>query len=373
MARQYDFGKNQILRPEFLNSLQDVLSSYLDMLILSYSGNEVVAEATTDSPIVITIDGKMRSVPSSLTGVVSGLTGTKDVFVVLRSAAVTLEAFDRGEIPEVSAGEAYRQVGTCYWDGSLVTGVHTFSSLVNANQLSGRGSSYEPAPYNIPVSDDSGRLHPDWFPAKYSAAEPIGTVKGVWVPTDSALPVASAWVVMQGQVLTPTEHSFFGVGTVTIPDMRNKFVIGADAFNPYGSTGLPSSLSSAAPGMGGHVGSNEPHDASHTHVIAGHSHLMGAHEHVASHLHSVSGHQHSIPLRSVLHQESPNTVHEERGGFGLTNSSQSKDTTYASLTTTHGLATQMIGYNATQISSTAVGELDVRPAHVGLVYMLKVH
>lgn len=373
MARQYDFGKNQILRAEFLNALQDVLSSYLDMVVLSYSGQNVLANATTDNPISITIDGRMRSIPETISGTPAGAAGTYDVFIVARLSSFTLEPILSGDVPSVVAGEVYRKVGTCEWDGSAVTGVHTFATRVNAALLQGRGVSTLSAPYLIPVTGENGRLDKSWFNAEYVPEDPVGSVREVWVPTSSVFSVPPNWVVMQGQVLGPTEHSFDGVGTITLPDMRNKAVCGANPATVYGSAGLPSTMSSAAPGINGLTGDNAPRNLSHTHTVRPHRHTRYAHEHVASHRHYVPGHQHLVPQRQVRHVTAPNTVTEQRAYSGYTDACDDEYTTYASRTTTHANTSGPVSYSPTQIANSALGEVDVRPGHVGLVYMLKVH
>lgn len=373
MARQYDFGKNQILRAEFLNALQDVLSSYLDMVVLTYSGINVIAVATTDDPISITIDGRMRSIPETLAGSPSGSSGTYDVFVVARLASFTLEPLPSGDVPVVVAGEAYRKIGTCEWNGAAVTGVHTFATRVNATLLQGRGASVLAAPYAIPVADEDGRLEPGWFSPEYLPEEPLGSVKEVWVPTSSVFSVPSGWAVMSGQVLGPSEHSFPGVATITLPDMRNKSVCGANTSNPYGSSGSPSNMAAAAPGINGVTGDNYIRSMTHRHTVQPHKHTSYDHEHVASHRHYVEGHQHVVPLRRVSHVTSPSTVTEQRSYAPYTDACSDSYTTYASITTTHGDSTVSTSYCPTQLSNYSLGNVDVRPAHVGLVYMLKVH
>jgi hypothetical protein len=139
----------------------------------------------------------------------------------------------------------------------------------------------------------------------------LGELSFFWRPT-TALPIPDGWEVADGRTLTGAEHDFPGGGNVTLPDLRNKFVLGAAT----GGTGTASNVPPAIGQTGGtnaanlahshvvdpHVHGTVPHShtvAAHTHTVASHRHQVDPHSHtVNAHGHTVPGHTHPIPDHS---------------------------------------------------------------------------
>lgn len=376
MAKQYDFGQNQILRAEFLNALQDVLVSYLDQIYLTYSGATVIAVGTAERPIAISVAGLMRQIPVTLTVDPTGGAGAKGIFVVVRSDGIYFESYDSGDEPTVAVGEEFREVGTAEWDGANVTGVHTYAIRTNADFLQGRSTSFVPAAYAIPVSGDDGRLNKDWFAEVEAIQDPLGTIRRVWYDSSETLEIGSQWALMDGSVLAPGEHSFPGVATVVLPDMLNNMARGADSTLAPNTSASPVDGPGGAPGIGGVSGSNAPRDFGHDHTVSNHRHIRPAHEHGADHEHVQPRHAHRQQLKNETHVEAG--VFSPRTNFLYTSRSVNTpsapdETTSLSLATTHGNSANVVTFDGAGNTSTDLTDVDVRPAHVGLVHLVKVH
>ncbi len=141
---------------------------------------------------------------------------------------------------------------------------------------------------------------------------PLGEVMMWWRPS-IAQPLPDNWVACDGSSLTAPDHDFAGGGTVNLPDMRNKFVLGAatggtgtgpttpPAIGQQGGTNLanlshthsvPHAHSVALPSLS--VGSHSHTVVSHTHGLNSHSHTVDSHSHtVSAHTHPVDAHSHA--------------------------------------------------------------------------------
>jgi hypothetical protein len=393
MARQYDFGRNQILRPEFLNTLQKILQSYLDVFFLERSGDQVLAPATLDDPISFNIDRRMRRVSTTLAAVVTGAPGTRDVYVVVRPlqpTQVELLALPQGDEPAPSsARDVWRHVGEAEFDGALVTSVTTYPVRTGADMLAGRSSTYEPYPFGIPVANDQGRLHPDWFPETATKVEAIGTVRRQYLAPGQVLEVEDDWVPMLGQTLDASlgEHSFPGGGIITLLDSRNLIARGAHPSVAAGTPGSNGDADGNAPGVGGLSGDNAVRNLNHTHPVAPHFHGVQSHTHpVPQHTHTHQLHSHEEVVKQplsfaagaesiVVQVGSPVGQGEAPGTGGAV----AKVPLGAAVNTT-GLSTTQVGtvsdgvaFGESGPASVDMSAVDLRPAHVGLIYMLKVH
>lgn len=170
---------------------------------------------------------------------------------------------------------------------------------------------------------------------------PLGTVITWWRPS-SAVDVPDGWVPCDGRTIVQDDHSFPIVGPITLPDMRNKFVVGADesvaGVNAISGYGLESGATSAqsqnnnwsgtpaapgttgAPGIGYDSGleTSDPRSGSNLSRNISHSHLAGTleikdHYHSISHTHTVPRHKHKIAPHShdFSHVHlTPNHVHD---------------------------------------------------------------
>lgn len=94
----------------------------------------------------------------------------------------------------------------------------------------------------------------------------LGAVAAFWRPnTSTPLPSASnsIWRVADGSTLLDEEHDFPGATTITLPDLRNHFILGATA------TGGGQDVNTS-PAIG-QTGGGHTKDLSHTHVLDGRS------------------------------------------------------------------------------------------------------
>lgn len=178
---------------------------------------------------------------------------------------------------------------------------------------------------------------------------PLGTVIAWWRPA-STIEIPDGWVPCDGRQVEQGDHSFPISSAIVLPDLRNKFVLGADeavaginAVNGYslaagaqsaqntentsrqsggaamasGTTGAPgagydSGLETAQPKSGSNILRNlsHPHGAGtleikdhvhaidHTHVVQPHRHYLGPHSHGMDHVHMMPSHQHDFRINN---------------------------------------------------------------------------
>ena len=133
------------------------------------------------------------------------------------------------------------------------------------------------------VANDAGLGFGAFDAAAQRQAVPLGTVCDWWRPASSYDAGAGAgnppagWAVCNGQVIGVGSHDM-GAGTLTLPDLRNKFIIGADILKVDGGASSGGDSTAAfdaqhpnAPGIRGVGGVNAPH----THAVPAHYHSKG--------------------------------------------------------------------------------------------------
>lgn len=116
-------------------------------------------------------------------------------------------------------------------------------------------------------------------PKVFNSIVPVGTVIN-WFRPNLSISLPSGWHVADGSTLAEHEHEFGITGSVTLPDLRNRFVLGAESGGPTNPT--PSQV----PGENATGGS-------HTQNL-NHNHAVSPHTHTFSHGHDVQSHNHSI-------------------------------------------------------------------------------
>jgi hypothetical protein len=91
---------------------------------------------------------------------------------------------------------------------------------------------------------------------------PVGAVIG-WIRPTAAVPIPSGFSTIEGQTIAAVDHDFPGISTsVTLPDLRNRFLLGADSAKAPGTAavavGSPSiNTAAGAPGPQGTGGENQ--------------------------------------------------------------------------------------------------------------------
>lgn len=102
---------------------------------------------------------------------------------------------------------------------------------------------------------------------------PVGAVIDWWRP-DVSVNVPSGFAICEGQSISSSNHDFGTGQAITLPDLRNKFVIGANKNNSDASSGSVGTSASNAPGIRGEGGSNGTKDLTHTHTVYKHNHTL---------------------------------------------------------------------------------------------------
>lgn len=136
------------------------------------------------------------------------------------------------------------------------------------------------------LATDHNTLRADMIDV-FEKAPPIGSIV-MWAGGTGDVP--DEWELCDGSAISRTTYSdlftligtTFGSGngstTFNVPDMRNRFVVGAGSSYSRNSKG----------------GSNTV-DSEHTHTVNSHSHSISQHSHtVNSHRHSTSNHSHTV-------------------------------------------------------------------------------
>lgn len=85
---------------------------------------------------------------------------------------------------------------------------------------------------------------------------PIGVVQDWWRPT-TGIDIPDGWALCIGQTLEPDEHDFAVAEAVTLPDLRNVFILGADATKGVGVAASGANGAGNGPGLGGVGGSHQ--------------------------------------------------------------------------------------------------------------------
>lgn len=213
---------------------------------------------------------------------------------------------------------------------------------------------------------------------------PIGTVIAWWRPSAS-IAIPTGWVECTGQTLTAANHDFAGGGSITLPDLRNRFILGADstktaltAAAAVGSGAIDTA--SGAPGLGYVSGSNQLLLSIAN--LPAHDHGGGAHNHGGgNHSHAVTdpGHNHGVTASGTIYDIAGSDYQHVQENF------HAGDNNLTSLATSSVITIKAAGTGVTIASSGSILSTDSpiqsqgsgtpsdnRPAYVGLIYLMRV-
>lgn len=105
---------------------------------------------------------------------------------------------------------------------------------------------------------------------------PLGSLWPIYLMSSSYLPYTppTGWAYCNGQTLSSAQHSFpapLSGTSVTLPDLRNKSLLGANTSFAFGTAGTIGNAATNAPGPSGAQGSNSynflpPHFHLHQHI-----------------------------------------------------------------------------------------------------------
>lgn len=229
---------------------------------------------------------------------------------------------------------------------------------------------------------------------------PLGAVFAWWRPS-TAVPLPSGCVPADGSSYTgATQHSYvpFGITTITVPDLRNKMILGAyetatgaptTALNRDGTAAtLPSvDTATAGPGIRAIAGTNVPRNLAHTHTAGSFA--------TPDHLHNLTDHLHIFAMIDHAHTFSASTGAVTPGdfinagsGFGTAGNTNHRHSVSG---LTAGISGgPPVGYTAGMPGPVATGPADrslaiggtsasalttpteILPRYVGLLWMVKI-
>lgn len=225
---------------------------------------------------------------------------------------------------------------------------------------------------------------------------PIGTIIQWWRPSNSH-PIPTGWLECDGSSVISANHEFTGGGTINIPDLRNKYVLGANSATAYNTAGTATDANTGAPGVTAGGNSSNSAGGSSTQSAGGsntldlnHRHSM-PHDHNYSHSHGTADHTHHASLPDHTHGFQAKSVAWDSGGgalYGiayststggvnwrapsggtlidfLTEGASATGTTSQSTSTTGAASNSNTDY---QLNSPQ----DSRPRSFGLIYLIKV-
>lgn len=209
---------------------------------------------------------------------------------------------------------------------------------------------------------------------------PVGFV-AMWYRADSSVLPPSNWEIMDGRAWSTITNKLGAGGvqwnTGNIPNMSNKFPLGS----ALAGTG---SGPSTPPGIGGTGGAHE-RDLSHTHTANAHSHVVDAHAHViasdGAHNHNFVGQAGNgdlftrdvgMPRAEGTRQALYLPGHNSNSSLGSNVSTPMASVAAHSHGGTTAAATAGTSSVTETLNSWASGNLDFRPAHVGLLFIMKV-
>lgn len=228
-------------------------------------------------------------------------------------------------------------------------------------------------------------------PALFDNLLPLGSVIS-WYRPNGTFAVPFGFVLCQGQTLLQSAHDWAGAGSITIPDLTDRFVIGAGgAVSERTSGGANSRTWSHS-----HLVPDHTHNgSSHTHVVPDHRHTVGAHSHTISddtHSHTFIGghvmHQRPYEISDGVGRRYEGAYVQDFNMFGTDEPAPMDADTHnhtgntgdsAPLTGFSGAITTSApssgvtsGVNGSRTTDSASLGGDTRPAYYGLLYIMKV-
>lgn len=196
-----------------------------------------------------------------------------------------------------------------------------------------------------------------------------------WYRVDPGVSLPASYEVCDGRAWSGVTNTL-GPGDTNwtsgnMPDLRNKFILGAAISGTGSGTSTP-------PVIGG-TGGSHTSDLSHTHTVASHTHTG------PSHTHTGPSHSHTFASGKILHSRQTKTLVENTptgddselqtaylAGFN-TGGGDAAATMDASGTGSTGAAgTGATGAASPATDSQLSATTDIRPAYVGLLYVMKV-
>jgi hypothetical protein len=164
------------------------------------------------------------------------------------------------------------------------------------------------------------------------------------------------FVICDGQAVLQANHDFGAIGTINVPDLRNQFVVGADIAKADGTAGT----TGAAPGIRGAAGGHSVNVPAHYHGKGNLSASGGSHQHTAD----------FVGYDRVNKSGSDGTMGFWPSGAPLVGVDwiQVKSNSHSHPSSEFSGSVGATG----GVNGDAAISLDNRPAHVGLLKIIKV-
>jgi hypothetical protein len=370
----------ELIQGQYLNSLQELLSDWSDNVLLQASGPDVIVSAATHAPAELVIAGQMRYSNTDEEVTISGPAGFYNIFATTRRGRSDFEL--EASTADVTA-QYRRRIGVAEFDGVNVVDVRSDVREINVSHIDGHPPSQPPLPAGIPAGRVDATIDPEWLPGLEDARIMVGGIREVWVPDLSDFVLTPDFVVCLGQTLGPADHGFTYPdgspfpGSVTVPALVNRHLLGAHPAAGFGSTG---SGSGVAPGPNGRAGTNAQQSFLHGHTRTGHSHAVNNHGHsLPSHTHVFGPHYHRVdfptdPRRlNIVTPGGTNRSHVQRDiGIGPPSNSNIVANSAPSAAPDMNAGAGTTGMGGGEVTAVSPGNQSYAPRSAGYIYVMRV-
>ena len=214
---------------------------------------------------------------------------------------------------------------------------------------------------------------------------PVGTTI-LWYRPNGSVSLPSGWEILDGRAWSGIPNAW-GVTTGNIPDMRNKFPLGAALSGTGSGVTDPPDIGQ----VGGAMTKSLAHShavTAHTHTVAGHTHTIssdGSHKHTyTAQVYDVNNNPTGSTYETDAHQRGSASPSYQGNRQSLYIPDVNRYEYYGEEVTvpmsnagahTHGGATGSTPLTTSSDASTTdsqLGTVDVRNAHVGFLYIMRV-
>jgi hypothetical protein len=185
---------------------------------------------------------------------------------------------------------------------------------------------------------------------------PVGTVVSWWRPNNT-VSLPTGWALCAGQSVASGDHDFGTGASITMPDLRNKFVLGANSDLADAAAATAGDAATNAPGIRG-TGASHARNLQHSHTISAESPGTNS---AGSHSHTILANAHDVAFTSLVASGSAVAVSEYNHTHGGGTDSQGAHT-HTVNSHSHGGAT------GNQLGTAQ----DIKPAYVGLLQIMKI-
>lgn len=198
---------------------------------------------------------------------------------------------------------------------------------------------------------------------------PVGMVTPWWRP-NTTYPVPVGWQICDGRTISVGEHSFDVAGSIVLPDLRNKFILGA-----LETGGSSDPTPTQSPSIGASPSRLHTEDISHSHQVSSHTHWMNLyHEHSGRIWGGVAEEgypqQYEVTVGVIGSQSPGSTALAPGSGWYVTKSTPNRSGW--TVGSSYELGTQSTTNSAGAQTLSTSDSIDRRGQFVGLLVIMKV-